>query len=369
MLDDRLPDDDVTRAHWVVAANNAVIAWQLASVGADLGAARLAYEVADGILLEGSMGPNSMLRHTTGEAVDCLVRPIPPTEDSVTTLHLQGAATGTPEEGLIPTRIDATDLQCNIVEFLATFNPGFHAGNIPRHLPHVMAMSAGRSGTVSLYRLLRNSNLVPYHTYWWLNAAQSRWEAMCRFIAGEHDGAEPVFQEWISTRAAEWLGAAACGRAMVGLNHLDTIFAPVFAALHPKSRFVYLRRNADDLFESFWGKQQWMDNQLRPLDYRLPGFRFHKRERDPIRCIAWHIRFTEVFARAMGNVMGTRFMEVQAEDLFGQKRDKIAELLDFIGADIPLERAVGHFGVKINEKAHKKLPIGDEEWARFRLCW
>ena len=156
---------------------------------------------------------------------------------------------------------------------------------------------------------------------------------------------------------------------MVGLNHRDTIFAPVFAALHEKSKFLYLSREPDDLFKSFYGKQQFTGGpQLMPVHYAFdPEFRWAVDLRDLVSMIAWYIKFTQEFCRAMGRVMKDRFLEIRAEDLFRQDRETIERMLDFIGCSIPLERAVQHYGRKINEKAHKAvIPVAPEVMDNFR---
>lgn len=305
----------------------------------------------------------SLLRHTVGVA-DGLVEPPDFDQDDVPRFVMLDT---------VPDGGGDREVRCPTPEAISRFlhrvDPGFHRLNIPEDIPHVMVLSTGRCGTVSLYRLLRETNVVPYHAYWWNVSLTTRWEMMCRLHAGEPD--RRASRDWLATRAAEWLGPAFQRRSMVGLNHTDTIFAPAFAALHPKSRFVWLKRNASDVRKSYVSKHQWLGrtgNQLRPLRYSLDPFRWSLTGHSQDECIRWFIRFTDGFCAALRELLSDRVLMVEAEDLFNQKTDKIAELLDFIGADIPLERAVGHFGVKINEKAHKKLPIGDEEWARFRLC-
>ena len=354
-----------------VATGIAASAWSYAADG-QFECAHLAYAIADDLLPLGRFDADlSLLRHRRGAPAKNggIVETVAPTEDMVITLYcedsVQESQTG---DGMEPATINGQNLERNIRAFLDTFDPGFHRGNVermtdnvPGDLPHVLVMSTGRCGTVSLYRLLGNSRLIPYHTYWWTGAVTGRWEAMCRLISGQFDNVDPVFQDWLSMRAAEWLGAAAQNQPMIGLNHWDTIFAPAFAAVHSEARFVYLCRDPMAVFESFYGKNQWAGNQLAPIDYAFdPGFRFHRPDHGLITDIAWYIRFTEEFCRAMGRVMGGRFIEVQAEDLFTQKRDEIGRLLDFIGAGIPLDDAVVHFGTKINEKAHKAQFSPDE---------
>ena len=329
-------------------------AWRYADSG-DMEAAREAYRLAEGSCPDDAIVNErlSMLRHQTGSA-EGLTVPLGFTENVVPLLGLPDRARQVIDEYLpCQTPIDSDSLAANIRRFIDEVNPGFHARNV-NDSPHVMVLSTGRSGTVSLYRLLRDSNVVPYHHYWFHVQPSSRWEVMCRLISGEYGGGEVTYQEWLSARAAEWLGPESQGRIMVGLNHWDTIMSPLFAALHKNSKFVYLRRDPVSLFDSLYDKGQYGMDNLRPLRYSLKGgFSWQLLTDDPIKEIAWYIRFTEAFCRAMGNVMGDRFMEVQAESLFTQDRSVIASLLDFIGADIPIDKAVEHFGTVINEKKHK----------------
>ena len=173
-------------------------------------------------------------------------------------------------------------------------------------------------------------------------------------------------QEWAATRAAEWLGA----KPMIGCNHFDTIFAPVFAAIHPKAKFIYLRRDPEAVFRSFYGKQQWgNDNQLTPLLYAIEdddSFTYWLRGMSEIDKIAWYLRFTEIFSRAFGTVLGERFIEISADKLFARDQNEIKRLLEFSNGGIPLTRASKHFAVKINEKAHRVSQVSDADIELFR---
>ena len=335
-----------------ITLSNMAAAWRYAA-GGDMDFAGLAYRLAETACPEGSVVNEklSALRHRQGKAAG-LTTPLEFTENDVPLIVLPDRSDQVLGR-LLPETTPNSVPEENIRRFVGEFNPGFHAKNVSGS-PHVMVLSAGRAGTVSVYHLLRGSNVVPYHHYWFHVQPSTRWEMMCRLMSGEYDGGEPTYQEWLSSRAAEWLGPESQGRVMVGLNHWDTIMAPLFAALHKKSKFVYLRRDPISLFNSLYGKNQYGLDNLRPLGYDFSGgFSWQIVTDNPINEIAWYIRFTEAFCRAMGNVMGDRFMEVQAESLFTQDRDVIASLLDFMGADTPIDKAVEHFGTAINEKKHK----------------
>jgi hypothetical protein len=162
---------------------------------------------------------------------------------------------------------------------------------------------------------------------------------------------------------------------MMALNHLDTIWASVFAALHPKSRFIWLRREPEQVFRSMFSKKQWGspewggEVQMQPILCRNDPFTWRRPGYDQPDCIAWFIRFTEVFAQAMREVVGLdRFAVVSADDLFelsinGTNKagwDALTDLRDFTGADIDLVQMSNHFETPINHKAHKVVVDGDQ---------
>lgn len=308
----------------------------------------------------------SLLRHNVGTGSGQVV-PITATEDRVASFTIGGGGLETLEspDTVGMNEITTKVLDQNIRAFMQNLDLGHHPENIKKHRQHVMVLSTGRCGTVSLHHLLRGSNLIPYHTFWWNLPASARINMSCQFASGDFRDAE-IPETWLVCRAAEWLSGT-----MIGLNHLDTIFAPAFAAMHPKSKFVYITRDHVDVFKSFYGKNQWGNQQLRPVYYKFtPGFKWRRTEQALPQMIAWYLKFTEVFSRAFGRVMGSRFIEVQAEKLFSQDRDEIARLLDFIGSDIPLDMAVDHYGTKINEKAHKATGVDDTARQAFTeaLC-
>ncbi len=71
--------------------------------------------------------------------------------------------------------------------------------------------------------------------------------------------------------------------------------------------------------------------------------------------IYWYLDFTERFVAALAATFEVE--EISADRLFAQDEGEIARLLDVIGSDIPLDRAVAHYGAKINEKAHKLMSV------------
>ncbi|KKL52899.1 hypothetical protein LCGC14_2280870, partial [marine sediment metagenome] len=269
------------------------------------------------------------------------VRPVPPTEKEVVSLLLPRLRSPEPDATRLVDEVPETHFERLIGEFKVKHHK--------TDRPHVMVMSTGRCATVSLFKLFQNSNLEAYHSYWLKAHSFNSFEMLARLAANRYDDMSAA-EEWASTRTAEWLGE----KPMIGLNHSDTVFAPVFAAIHKKSRFVYLRRDPKKVCNSFNSKGQWNDgvNHFRPVMYDLP-FKFAVPDVNPVDGIAWHINFTEKYSRAFGRVMGDRFIEISADKLFAQDKDEITKLLEFTGSDIPLDDAVEHFKTKINEKAHK----------------
>ena len=312
-------------------------AW-LASKAGSVDIARTLYQKADSCQSYELNADLSVLRHNPGEGSGT-VHPVPPTEDNVVGVFLPYMSEPTCGETLVGVPTERA-----IDQF---------TWPVESDRPHIMVLSTGRCGTVSLFQLFQNSNLEPYHTYWFMQNAYTRWEFMCRLFEDRHEDTTAAM-EWAATRKAEWLGE----KPMIGLNHSDTIYAPLFAKAHPKSKFVYLRRNPCDVYDSFVEKDQWSGgaNHFRPLLYDFDGrYRYsipHIYDADGAR---WHIRYTEDFSRAFGHVMGDRFLEISSDRLFAQDREEVAKLLEFTGSDIDLDFAVEHFSRKINEKAHKCL--------------
>ena len=346
----------------------AIRAW-IFSDGGEVEKALEAYEELDRILIpyDSWFHPElSVLRHNPGEASG-LVKPIPATEDRVVALIHGDTSIESPDNwGMKRTVTDGKKLERNIGDFIWDYKPKSPIlENIKKDLPHVQVLSTGRCGTMSLYHLFGRTQLVPYHTFWWLLAPSTRWEMMCQLIEGETY--PKVANFWASCRAAEWLGAISQDRPMIGLNHLDTIFAPTFAAIHPRSKFVHLRRDPRAVFNSFVSKNQWQGGQLSVMDYAFsPEFRWRGTEDGVLYCVVWYLDFTETFARAMGRVVGPeRYIEISSDRLFAQDEDEIRSLIDFTEADISVDAAVEHFSKKFNAKDHR-VKIGEPDMVEMR---
>jgi len=294
----------------------------------------------------------NILRHRAGEAGDDPggITNIEPTEDGVFGVI---SDTVIPESdsarGMKKTRIG--DLQTSIGKY--RMNGRHHLQNIEHFEPHLLVMSTGRCGTMSLYRLLQQTQYIPHHQFYYNVSPSDRLEQMCRHIEGNYDN-DYVSDFWARTRAAEWLAAIHEGRPMATLNHHDTIFAPTFAMLHPQGKIIYLRRNPRDVFKSMYSKGQWGDRQLHPIFYNFnPEWEWKDQNLDIIEQIVWYLRFTETFSRALGSIMTDRWIEISADKLFARDRTEIKSLKDFLSLDISEDEIADHFSTVYNRKAHK----------------
>jgi len=284
-----------------------------------------------------------LLRHFEGEA-EGTVKQFPVNENMVMSMELRTAYQETSDAfNMTLTKIPKT-LDINLDYKLDQY----HLNNIIKELPHAMVLSTGRCGTMSMYRLFQQTHYIPYHSYFFQPSVSYRYEMMCQHLEGNHGDRTPA-NEWVKTRAAEWLGSVSQNRPMMGVNHLDTIFAPVFASLHPKSKFIYLRRDHKKVFESMYSKDQWSRTQIQPIHYQFDPFKWCYPGYDIPYLITWYIKFTEVFSRAFGEKMGDRFIELSADKLFSQDKEEIKRLEDFTEIKVP----ENHFSVPYNQKAHK----------------
>jgi len=296
-----------------------------------------------------------LLRHFEGKA-DGIVKQYPLNENMVISVEMRVQQEETNDaQNMSLTQIKPDELEENLRNFEYTPSE-YHKKNLIKSLPHTLVLSTGRCGTVSLYRLFQSTHYLPYHGYFFQPSVSFRHEMMCQHIEGDYRNTTPI-DEWVKTRAAEWLGAMSQNRPMIGLNHLDTIFAPAFSKIHPKSKFIYLHRDPIKVFESLYSKNQWGRTQLQPLHYKLnPQFEWCSPGYDIPYLITWDIVFTEVFSRAFGKTLGDRFIEISADKLFDQDKEEIQRLSDFTETEI----SPNHFMVPFNQKAHKRA-VTDEQ--------
>jgi len=228
----------------------------------------------------------------------------------------------------------------------------YHRRNVKNELQHLQVISPGRSGSVAMYDLFRDTHYVPYHTHVFNPPAVDNIQQMYSLITNQPNN--KVILSWVAMRAAEWCGASLAGRPEANFNHLDSVYAPVYAAMHPESRFIWLKRNPVDVFKSFWTKNQWNREQIGPIhaDMNDGVFRWHRAHVSKFYEMAWYIRFHEVLAEAMGCALEDRLVTIQAEDLFS---GRAAVLLKSFASGITksVDEIKEHYRVPINEKKHK----------------
>lgn len=314
----------------------------------------------------------SLSRHfTMGDPPTGLTIPPEFDEDHVFTFRPHEEGEVDDPDGLSMLQLDRAKLASALDRFPFFYTPPNHLVlNTPTHLPHTMLLSAGRSGTVSLHRLFQSApGCVSYHGYWWMLNRTAKFYTLVQLLTDNFSNPKP-WHFFLMFRAAEWIGAASQGLPMVGCNHQDTIMAPAWAAMHPKSKFVYVHRDPVKIFRSFRGKGQWSDSQSQPVLYDCNPFRWmipqHLNEID---LIAWYIAFTETFARAFGKTMGQSFIEVSADKLFAQDRDEIQRLIEFVDVGLTLDDAVAHFERPINAKTHIDQGVTPEDERAFREAY
>lgn len=235
--------------------------------------------------------------------------------------------------------------------------------------PHVFVLSTGRCGTRSLFELLSmSSEITPYHNLWWMTAPEDRNHLLYRILTGMYDAKslDAVVGTYLKCRMAEVLAAAASGRPVAMINHWDTVFAPVNAALHENARFIHLHRNPRDVFASIYAKSQWRGRQLQHVrfDRSFPNGTFWYRSSGiPIEAnIAWYLRATECFAKAFAASVPTdRFLDLDADKLFAGDSAEIDRVCAFLPVgDLTPQQAHKHFEQKINAK-DEYVFVGDSE--------
>lgn len=297
-------------------------------------------------------------------AGDKRIVPIHPDENAVAKIYLSGEQNPVTHASFLKEpEINFSKLVENIRHYICMFEPGYHALNSKRDKEHVMVLSTGRVGTVSLLHLLKDTNLIPHHSYTFETAMTDKAHMMCQLVEGEFPKRPET--NWLRTRAAEWISAELQDKRMIGMSHLDTIMAPAFAAMHPKSKFVYIRRDPLDIYKSMYYKNQFGDQQADPILYSTePEWQWKRPIRSLAQRIAFHIQFTDTFCLALGAALGGRLMVVDAESLFSGGEWAIKDLLRFIGSDVPYLTAVDHYKTKVNEKSHRlaEMPNMDAEF-------
>jgi hypothetical protein len=300
----------------------------------------------------------SLLRFRSGKARGEIIN-LPPTEDIMLGLMILNRERPFVDAQYLsePPHVSRGLMVESIKKQIDNFQGHYHYENLRPYdeQPHVMVMSTGRCGTVSLYHLLAQTNYLPYHAYFYSPHFQLRYDQAYQLTTGHVVDQEAV-DFWLKCRSAEWLSAASQERPYVSLMHYDTCFAPAFYALHRHSKFIWLRRNPEDVFKSFYLKRQWGDQQIGPMPWRFdPGFMFGKCDWPETKQIAWYIRWTNEFCSAMEEVVNDsrRFKIVKSDALFELDPYEIRELKLYLNLDLSHAAITDHFRIPINVKRHK----------------
>jgi len=353
MADEKVSGDQM----WADLAGRAFIEAEMGNVAEALEYYRRADQLTRSHSLPVRLNPElSMLRHMKGEAEGGVIS-MPPNEDWIVSVQLgfPGDIEADCATGMEKPDLDRDRMIDAIRRIIGGLNAGYHAENIKAELPHIQVLSTGRAGTVSLFHLFEQSQYIPYHTYPFTMPHMMRNEMAYRIMDGDTMIGVPATW-WVKTRAAEWIGCVNQGRPMADVNHLDVVFAPVFAAIHPRSRFIHLVRDPVKTFESFYSKDQWSDKQIIPLYHRYGDdgeFLWrHMRYPDP-QAIAWFIRWTEVFCEALEWVLGDRFTRLYADKLFAGDREEAEFLVQWCELPFSANQVVEHYKIPYNSKLHK----------------
>ena len=291
--------------------------------------------------------PLCLLRYKVGEAPGIVHSPIP-SEDLAIGVYFSDDVT----ESDSPRGMELLGTPTKECFQNYEFDPGPLTFNIKKELPHLMVLSTGRCGTISLARLLNRSQYLTYHSCLINPSSVTRHRMMAQVVSGNQEVTNPEWT-WASCRSAEWIGAINEDRPLALVSHQDTVFAPCFAKIHPLSKFIYLRRDPVKVFESFYTKKQWSLRQIQPIYYKFP-FQWHVNQMDHPATLAWYIKFTEDYSRGFGEVMGDRFIEISSDKLFDLDPTEIRKLMDFAEIDLPYQSVADHFRQKHNEKIHKR---------------
>lgn len=240
-------------------------------------------------------------------------------------------------------------------------------------LSPVCVLSTGRVGTKALDVLANGSDrLASFHFLGW------HWEAgdlnalFYLMLSGTTDPAAyaPFAIRFVADRFPELYFCAVNGLNPVIVNHLDTVLAPFYLGLFPKTRLLHAVRDETKTMLSLAYKQQFNYAQLRHLEYAwedgtgLFEYRRHRPLSLAEEC-AWYMTATETLAGALCDTVGpNRFLRLEMDDLFGGDRDTIGRVLSFLGADdLDIDAARALFSKPINQKSHYEPDATDAEIA------
>ncbi|RED49661.1 sulfotransferase family protein [Aestuariispira insulae] len=227
----------------------------------------------------------------------------------------------------------------------------------------ISVLSTGRVGTTALQVLAGHSDrLSPYHYLSQNIAAGDRNHLLYRLMDGTADDTflDRFIERYLTFRFAELYVSHSQGRRAIIVNHLDTLFTPIMAAIFPKATFLHAYRNPGATLISLAYKNQFQFAQLRHLKYD-PGYPsgLFLHSRDPNLSLeqecAWYMHVTDLYARSLGELLPQeRFLSLDMEDLFAGNPNRIETFISFIGDDeLTPELCRETFSRKINEKSHR----------------
>jgi len=238
--------------------------------------------------------------------------------------------------------------------------------------PPTWVMSTGRCGTRAFHEFLEHSQTVKsYHRGQTVNCGfAERNEMLYRLVYGglDVDFVRAAAVRFFSANLDDLAYSLRTRRQYVVVHHGYTIFAPLAAMLFPRSQFIHLRRDPQEVLESFISKDQYR-GQLEPL-YVDTGFvgsgRRYKSHRENFRYlrspwpvykkVLWYIHVTNAFAEAFVDLIGPeRSLLIESRALFAGDQEcfrKLAERLAI--GDLTSGQFREHFARPVNAKLHRR---------------
>ncbi len=220
-------------------------------------------------------------------------------------------------------------------------------------------LSTGRTGTMTLTALLGASPGVDAH-----HEPEPRLLA-ASFLAWMGSEPNPTFWKQAMAVARDPLVLAAHKRGKVyfeGSNRM-TLLAPALAERYPRSRFLLVTRRPEGFIRSALRRGYYLGH---PWDHA----RIRPRTGEPLaaswddlsaeaRC-AWLWTATHESALDFASSLApARSAQLHAEDLFAGKRERLAELFDFLGVESPGSRRID---AVLERKLNKQE--GTHPWGR-----
>jgi hypothetical protein len=122
--------------------------------------------------------------------------------------------------------------------------------------------------------------------------------------------------------------------------------APFCAELFPESRFIYLARDEEATFKSFYGKNQWRNRQLQHwlYDPSFPKGHFVYCQDETLSMeahISWYFYITKVFAKCFFKTLPEyRHISLRSEKLFAMDESEFSKLRSVLPEGTISEEAI-----------------------------